>query len=376
MRSWNRRMGLLAGLLAATWAQAQAPAAADAELLKRWVPAAQQWLQAPAPGKLEPALQQAVAEVTAVAQQRVAELAPGWLAQLRQDTSFKGPEGAVEAALWRRVVNELALWHLQPLSPALTEGWIAAATRPDFCALDTGEVSWMGRQLSRWSLLPADARAELLASERAAMARFGDAPTPPPRPVPGAMEAASAALDGLRRAAGPRPQVQIPPVLAYWAVAKAQPVAAQDPVVRCALNQWWLREQLARAAPGDAAARARALLAFRYAWLPEAQDISGHRPLKDTSGKPEPPGIDYPTLARQQEVTGEVTVTASLDAAGVVRDARVTDRKLRAVGVPGRPVAFETLLDAAALAKARTPGVLNAPPQAGDYTVSFLFKLD
>lgn len=378
MRTW-RRAGLMASLLVTGGlggpgtAMPQATVPTDAELIERWQPSADRVFQAPPAGILDAPLQQAAEELAALARQRVSVSAPVWLAELRARIQPTPKPDHLHELLHQRLADELARWHLQPLTPALTEAWIAAALQPAFCNFNNGP-SWYSRQALRWSMLPLGAREALVESERAALLRFGQAPPVPARPVPGALEAAGEALERVRRQ-GPRPRVAMPPMLAYRVLAPGLAVADLDLVKRCALNQWWLRVRLAEAPTDDAAARAAALDAFRYDWLPELQDQYGERPpKKDTEGSELAHG--YPSLARRVELTGTVTVRVRLDERWRVREAHVVERDLRVPGLAGRPVAYETALDGAALLQARDPARVVFQPGKPERLLAFVFKLD
>lgn len=375
----RRRAGLvgavlvMAGLCGIGPAAAQAVAPDDAELIERWRPSAERVFVPPPAGILDPQLQQAAEELSVLARQRVSAMAPQWLAELRTRIQPAPKPDRVYELLHQRLADELARWHLQPLTPALTEAWIAGVLQPAFCNFDNGP-SWYSRQALRWSMLPLDARVALLESERAALSRFGQAPPVPPRPVPGAVEAAGEALERVRRQ-GPRPRVPMTPMLAYRVLAPGLALADLDLVKRCALNQWWLRERLAEAPKDDAAARAAALDAFRFDWLPELEDQYGERPPKKEAEGSEAADA-YPRLARRAELTGTVTVRLRLDDRWRVREAHVVERDLRVPGLSGRPVAYETALDAAALAQARNPARTVFQPGKPERLVNFVFRLN
>lgn len=365
---------VLWGLLTGAWlAAAQGQPASDEALLAPWLPWAVSTFRAPAPGSLEPDLQRAAEELSAQAQARIQASAPQWLADLRTRHGATLTPAAASQYLSQRLVNEIALWYLQPLSPALAEGWIIAATDPRFCKAPDGP-SWFTRQAQRWSLLPPTLRAELLDGERAAITRLGEPGVAPARPMPGALEAATDMVERVRRQEG-KPAVPMPPVVARRVLAEEPEVELLNLVLRCALNQWWLRERLA-AAGTDAAARAAALEAFRFAWTPEGHDFTGLRSYRarEIADKPDE---TYPRYARQEEITGQVVVRVTLDARGRVTQARVVERRLRVPGLEGRPVAYETALDEAAMRRVR--GMQHAPPAEGaknERTLAMVFTLE
>jgi hypothetical protein len=365
-------MALLGWTLAAGSACAQ-PAAADVALLQRlqgWVDPV---FEPPVEGRLDPALHKAAVELSALARQRVMEQAPLWLAELRARVQPEPEQPQLLSMLYLRLTHELALWHLRPLTPQATEAWLAAGQHPRFCALDHAP-SWYARQVLRWSLLPAADAAAVVEGERKALALMGEAPMPPERPSPGMLEAAAEALQRLRQQ-GTRPRVTMPPMLAWHVLAPAKPLARLNLFERCALAQWGLRDRLASVRPGDAAARAAAWDAFRFDWMPDLQDHFGQRPPPADPKAAETAG-GYPALARHHELTGTVTVQVTLDERQRVQRAQVVSRDLRMPGLVGRLVAFETALDAAALAQARDPARVRFEPGKPERTLDFVFKLD
>jgi hypothetical protein len=349
------------------------PVAGDDALLQRWLGWVEPVFRPPVAGTLEPALQQTAEALSTLAIQRLTAQGPLWLAEWRARVQ-PAPDGSELASmLYLRMLNELALWHLQPLTPRATEAWITAAQHPRFCALDHAP-SWYARQVLRWSLLPAADLAAVLEGERAALQRLGEAPQPPERPSPGALEAAAETMQRLRQQ-GTRPRVTMPPLLASGVLALDKPPAQLSLFERCALAQWGLRDRLAALPPGDAAARAAAWDAFRFDWMPDLQDHYGERPAPADPKGAEAPGA-YPALARRHELTGTVTVEISLDAQQRVQQARVVARVLRMPGLAGRPVAFDGALDAAALAQARDPARVRHPPGKPVRQLDFVFKLE
>ena len=170
----------------------------------------------------------------------------------------------------------------------------------------------------------------------------------------------------------------MPPVVARRLLAEQtdeMDIEILDLALRCALNQWWLRERLAQAG-SDRQARAHALQAFQFDWSPDGNDFGGKRSNR-AAATANAEDLNYPRYARQHELTGEVQVRFTVDARGQAAKARVVSRQLRVPGVDGRPVVFETLLDRAALHRLR--GMAFAPPADGtaaERTVAFVFKLD
>jgi TonB family protein len=371
---WAACLGLAAclnGVVAQTTSATQPEA--DVPGLRPWLSSIEARFRPPPAGVLDDELQQAAVEFSALALRRIAFQAPSWLAEMRQRLGPARPADELLGLLHQRLQHEEALWQLQPLSPELVEAWIAAATQPRFCIVGDGP-SWYSRRVARWSLVPKAARPALLASERAAIARLGEALPAPARPVPGAIEAANEAMARVRQQ-GPRPRVPMTPILALRVLAKALPPEQLTLLDRCAMNQWWLRERLAHAAPDDAAARAAAWDAFRFDWIPNLQDFFGQRPPAIEADKTAADSA-YPRLARQQEITGTVTVAVSVDDRGQVLRARVVERELRAPGVPGRPVAYETALDEAALAQVRDPARVKLAPGKPERRIALAFTLD
>ncbi len=360
-------------LLAGVTALAQAQPQADEAMLAPWISWAEDVFKAPPAGSLEPELQLAAEQMERLAAERLRVQAPRWLAELRARHGEALAAPRLSQYLGQRMFNEIGIWHLQPLSPELTEAWIVATTDPRVCPMQSGR-SWFSRQAHRWALLPAASRAAALENERHALARLGEPVELPARPVPGALEAATAMVERVRRQQA-QPASPMPPVVARRILAEEPELEAANTVVRCALNQWWLREQLVHAG-ADRAARAAALQAFRFDWSPDVHDFNGKR-----SSQPAVAGQaseeDYPALARQQEITATVTVRVALDPSGRVMQAQVIERQVRVPGVEGRPLVYETALDAAALRRAR--GMKHAAPAneaAARRTLAMVFKLE
>jgi len=349
---------------------------ADEALIQEWLPWAKASFKAPPAGTLAPELQRAAEEISSLAGARLDAVAPRWLAELRVRHGNGLPASQLGHYFAQRLSNEIGLWYLHPLPPELVEPWIAAATDPAFCPAEASG-SWLARRAQRWDMLPAAARGALLQAERRAVLSLGDAPQPPPRPAAGALDAAAEMIGRVRRGQA-QPAVPMPPVVARRILADRDDEAdieRLNRVLRCALNQWWLRERLAQVGD-DRQARADALQAFRFDWSPDGNDFGGKR--SDGAAETDSPeDAAYPRFARQHELTGEVLVRLTVDARGRPSKARVVDRKLSVPGVVGRPVVYETLLDRAALHRLR--GVALAPPAGGvaaERTLAMVFKLD
>lgn len=299
---------------------------------------------------LDPALRAAAEKIAEEHLARIDKLFPAWVDEERVHQSEAGkppPSGYVSYAVYARMLNELSLWQLEP-GDAHYEAATLTALRngPSVCELegDTHFTDFASRIL-RIQALPAAEREAMLEGERQLLAHWGQPrANPPPWPDPLPQQAAYALLErGPADAAHPR--LALPPLVAYAVLGNDKDYAALEPMERCMLQQWWLRESLRQGV-----APAAALNAFRYGTMLTAVDRIGNawdKPgtanVKDPAGRP-----PYPVIARSFMATGVTTVNVRLDADGKPLDAAVIGRKVVVPGIRGvRPVAFENVFDAA-----------------------------
>jgi hypothetical protein len=298
--------------------------------------------------KLDPALRAEAEAIATAHMQRVAQLLPAWLAEeKRAQAPFDelGP-GHLFSAVFARLLNEFALWHLDTGDADYEQATLDVLKEsPQTCRIEgEARIYDYAFRIQRLQAMPAARHKAMLAAERELLARWGKpraAPPPWPHPLP--QDAAVAALAGIRSGAS-RPLPLIP-MLASNLLAKEENYGTFAFDGRCALQQWWLRVSLTQGV-----APAAALSAFRYGTLMTATarfddmyEAATYNPPADGTNQPPP----YPGLARRFEVEGSTTLVRKLDAAGKPVEASVVSRDLTVRGIRGvRPVAFEDAFDA------------------------------
>jgi len=298
---------------------------------------------------LDPALRAAAEKIAEEHLARIGKLFPAWVEEERvhQSEAGKPPSsGYVSYAVYARMLNELALWQLEP-GDAHYEASTLAALRDGagVCELagDSHFTDFASR-IMRIQALPVAEREAMLASERQLLAHWGQArANPPPWPDPLPQQAAYALLQR-GPADADHPRLALPPMVALAVLGKDQDYTTLPPMERCMLQQWWVRESLRQGV-----APATALNAFRYGTMLTAVDRIGDawdKPnaadVKDPAGPP-----PYPIVATRFQATGVTTASVLLDADGKPLDAAVIGRKIVVPGIRGvRPVAFENVFDA------------------------------
>ncbi|WP_070359087.1 hypothetical protein [Duganella sp. HH105] len=299
--------------------------------------------------KIDPALRTAADELSAAHVARIDQLFPAWLAEERQAQVGNPEYGNIFIAVWARMLNELALWQIEPGDADYERATLAAlqsSPRVCFTAGDSLYTDFASR-IMRIQAMPADQRAAALATERRLLSRWGQprgelAAWPDPLP-----QDAGAQWRKRVASAGERPVQALPPMLAHALLVEKKSYERLHPQFKCALQQWWLQVSLKQGATPAAA-----LNAFRYGTLISASDRfndGGER--APTDGKPAPAGVPaYPDTATRFLVTGATNMRARLDAAGKPVQASVAERKIDVPGIrSARPVAFENVFDAAAV---------------------------
>lgn len=326
--------------------------------------------------KLDPGLRTEAEGIAAAHLERMKQVLPAWIDEERrlQAAESGKPDGnALFFAVFARVLNELALWHLASGDAAYEQATLAAiAASPQVCSTedDPRFVDFASRIL-RVQAMPPGQRKHALATERSLLAAWGKPRQAVPAwPAPLPQDAAMAAIAQARSGGKPTP-LPLPPFLA--SVLLAQGKAYQDVhwESRCAVQRWWLRVSLAAKTAPDAA-----LHAFRYGTLMTATERFGNMFETEASqaAKPDPAARPaYPRMAQRFDVTGATTITRSFDAAGKPVQVSISARQITVRGIRGvRPVAFENTFDAPSLRYA----LANAAPAKQGEPPPATFKMD
>lgn len=307
----------------------------------------------PDEAKLDPALRAEADKIGAAHLERMRQLVPGWLQderRLQTAAGAKPTSNEVFYAVWARLLNELALWQIEPGDAAHERATLdVLKTSPLVC--QSGEDPLFGdfaSRVNRLQAMPPAQRQAALATERELLDHWGKPRSAvPPWPDPLAQDASMVAVAQIR-AGGTRPPLALPPHLASSLLAEHKAYADLPWESKCAVQQWWLRVSLAQGATPAAA-----LNAFRYGTLISATDRFGRM---FESGKPPAAGAEaparpsYPKLASRFDVTGITKISRQFDAAGQPVAASVIERRIDVRGIRGtRPVAFENTFDAIAV---------------------------
>lgn len=309
---------------------------------------------------LDPALRAEAEAMAATHLARIRQLLPAWIDEERRlQTTPAEPasEDDVYHAVFARVLNELALWQVEPGDADYEQATLAAlAASPGVCRLQ-GDARFQdfASRVLRLQAMPPARRKAALDTERRLLAHWGQPRAAlPPWPVPLPQDAAMQAVEQIRRG-GPRAAPALPPALAYALLAERKPYAELATESKCQLQQWWLRASVAQGATPAAA-----LAAFRYGTLISASErfAGAFEPVVAAPGAV--PG--YPKLAERFDVTGVTRIARPLDASGKAGPASIGERKITVRGIRGtRPVAFENVFDAVALHHARQAGPATPP---------------
>jgi hypothetical protein len=325
--------------------------------------------------KLDPALRAEADKIGAAHLARVRQLVPGWLQDERRLQTAAGAKPSsndVFYTVWARLLNELALWQIEPGDAAYERATLEVLkTSPLVCRTGGDPLfgDFAGR-INRLQAMPPARREATLATERELLQHWGKPRSAvQPWPEPLAQDAAMAAVAQVR-AGGTRPPLALPPHLASSLLAQHKAYADLPWEQKCAVQQWWLRVSLAQGATPAAA-----LNAFRYGTLISATDRlgrmfeSGKRPA---AGAEAPATPSYPKLAAYFDVTGVTRVSRRFDAAGKPVQASVIERKITVRGIRGtRPVAFENAFDAISVHYALKDG-----KPAGPKVFDMVWQLD
>jgi hypothetical protein len=330
---------------------------------------------------LDPALRAAADKIGKEHVARIDKLLPAWVDEERlRQSGVDDPvlmHYVVSYALNARLLNELALWQLEPGDAHYEDATLTALRDGSGVCDASGDkrLTVFASRILRIQALPEAECEAMLASERLLLThwglpRAGLAPWPDPLP----QQAAYALLQR-----GPadvdHPRLPLPPILAYHVFGKGEDYTGLNPWERCVLQQWWLRESLRLGV-----APAAALNGFRYGTMPaavghfdDAWDKPDAADVKDRAGPP-----PYPSIARHYNMSGFTTVSVQLDAEGKPLQAAVTGREITVSGIRGvRPVAFENVFDAASVAYATQAGRrYDKPPGGGPYKFRMAWSLD
>jgi len=231
-------------------------------------------------------------------------------------------------------VNEWAAMHVQSLGAEADHLMLAAWQRPAYCRVQL-EEGWFANLLLAVAQLPAPQRAVVWAAQDKAwnrLARREELPTAQAPVIPIADDIGQ--LVKAMRSQSPRTAPPMVPVLAWRRLVRGQET------VSCPALQWWLQQAVRR--PG---ADERALSdEYRYVTRPLPADPPN---AKDQAT------ANYPPAAADYGAEGKVKLQARRSGGRMV-DPVVVGRQITVPGLEGeRPIAFETLFDAAALQRVR-----------------------
>jgi hypothetical protein len=303
----------------------------------------------PAGLPLDAELRASANAISAAHLERIGALLPAWMAEERNQpvaSAKQQEQWYLLFATWARLLNELALWQLEPGDAAYEQTTAAViSSAPQSCKLHSDpRFSDYAARIARIQALPAAQRPAMLAAERELLAHWGK-----PRPAPAAWPEPlpqDAALAVLKADAKDRPA--LPPTLAMQLLVDKKSYATFAREDQCLLQQWWFKRNLQQGVPQEAA-----LSAFRYGTLISAElRFTGMFEPASANGKPAPADgkPPYPPVATRFLAEGATIAQVKLDAGGKVQQASVVDRKITVPGIRGvRPVAFETLFDAQTL---------------------------
>lgn len=303
--------------------------------------------------KLDPALRAQAEKMGAAHVARIGTLLPAWIQEERGVQGAGGKTvkaGDIYHAVWARLLNELAIWQVEPGDEAYERATLEALKASSLSCRTPGDTRFpdFSSRIMRMQTMPAPLRQAVLATERRLLEHWGQARTALPQwPDPLPQDAGMAAVARLRAGTEP-PPLALSPLLASHLLAERETYQAQPWEIRCAFQHWWLQVSLAQGTPP-----AQALNAFRYGTLITAADRYGSLFDSQDGGAAKPaasasPG--YPALAARFDATGVTKISRRFDAAGKPVQASVTERRITVRGIRGvRPVAFENTFDAPSL---------------------------
>jgi hypothetical protein len=299
--------------------------------------------------RIDPALRAQAESLRAAHLDRIGRLLPDWV---RDEYRLQVKEGVLERhsvfyAVWARMLNELALWQIEPGNAAYEQAMLEAVKgSPGVCRLElrAGYPDFASRVM-RLQAMPQAQRQAALAEERELLAHWGRpraALAPWPDPLP---QDAGMAVVARMRVEGPTPALALAPTLASVMLARHTGYDELDEESKCLFQQWRLRTSLEQGATPAAA-----LNAFRYGTMITAMARVGRFFEEQNAGTASPAAgtgaSAYPRLASVFDVQGRVTVRRRLDTAGRPSEVSVIKRAIAVRGIRDvRPVAFENTFD-------------------------------
>lgn len=334
--------------------------------------------------KLDPELRAQAEGLRAAHLERIRQLLPGWLRdeQRLETAEHVRVRYSLFYAVWARVLNELALWQIEPGDAAYEQATLEVLkTAPQACHPE-GDFRYIdfASRIMRLQAMPPAQRQAALATERELLAHWGKpratiAPWPDPLPREAGMEQVVR-----MRAEGATLQLALAPVLASDMLAKRLDYPDLPWETKCLFQQWRLRVSLAQGATPAAA-----LGAFRYGTMLTAMERMGQgfeeqereaaaKAAAEAAAKGTPP---YPRLANAFDVEGKTTVRRRLDAAGKPVQASVVKRDITVRGIRGvRPVAFEDTFDALSMKYGLKAQVAAKPAADNTQLFQMVWTLD
>ncbi len=295
--------------------------------------------------ELDGPLREAAATLLQAHVARVRELIPAWIAQERAQAGVPDLRGrALSQPIYHRMINEMAIWSVESAGPAHDEAWLNAALAPRACSVIP--QSRFAQRMALIQAAPPSSRQALLAGERQLMSRWGTKREAlPPRPSTADLDAVDQAIIRVRAGL----QVSAEPMTPFLAVQifyRLRKPGQSDRWEQCAKSQWWLASQLA----SGKADRTLALAVYRYTTMLDVREFVPDSAMKPPASLSAGGNGPYPPTAAYFNVEGTTTVQAETDDHGKLLKAQVVSRKITVSGVrENRPVAFESLLDAATL---------------------------
>jgi hypothetical protein len=368
-RPWTRAASFLAtGLLALGMASAQAPARApsaaasapaglNAEELRYIESMIDAWpgMVISLPAKLPLDADMAARAKALTAEMETAMKAAGrrWLQEIRA----AHPQASASLTmlhLTARLNDELVAWLVSsPGAEREATEW-RLAQNPGYCRQRSSlhEDGWalLADRLLFLMPLQGSERDAAIAAERQRWQRWlsgGLPPTSSPMPPP-QLQAFQAAER--QRADEPVGTQAMTPWLSRQVLGERPPVPYAGLMVECALMQWWLANEVPRAALSPEAA----MRMFRFGTLPANENLL--LMAAEVRQRARRAALeDYPPIAQRFEVTGATEVAVVIDAAGRVRDVQIIRRTLQMPGLrPGHgPLALEQTMDRATFARVR-----------------------
>lgn len=308
--------------------------------------------QIPAELQIDEELRSAATAIAEEHKSRLGQLIKVWIGEERLAEPSPLVPTLVHWRVSRRFYNEFALWRLDSLGAGHDKLWLRIAHQAKACRAPEIQVSPFARVVLAIQSLPKEDRSAALAAETALLRRWGTH-----RGELAARPALSAQDWGLKASSqlalgGNRQLPAMPPILASHLLddQSRENFKQLNWGVRCALAQWRLRAEfpdVVNLEPSNSKAQ-EALAIFRYESMPELEELVFIPELPKTSRQ------DYPYPASGFGVEGVVRLNLEFDLQGSLISVQVSQRQITVQGIrKDRPVLFETLLDQAALNKAK-----------------------